>query len=122
MTSVQPLTFDDLLGLKQVGSPELAPDGQSVAYVVADAALDVGTPAPESRVWVVPVDGGASRQVSAGPGSDLQPCWSPDGSALAFRSDREARGTWQIYLLGRDVGEARKLTDFACGVSDYAWS
>ncbi|HEX7102656.1 MAG TPA: S9 family peptidase, partial [Nitrolancea sp.] len=41
---------------------------------------------------------------------------------LAFRSDRETRGIWQVYLLGADVGEARRLTAFAGGVSDYAWS
>ncbi|HEX7102226.1 MAG TPA: S9 family peptidase, partial [Nitrolancea sp.] len=122
MTAVEPLTIDDILNLKQVGSPELSPDGRSVAYVVSDAALEVGAPAPESRIWIVPVDGGAARQVTAGPGSDVQPCWSPGGATLAFRSDREARGNWQVYLLGADAGEARRLTDFGGGVSDYAWS
>jgi len=121
MAAAEPLTIDDILSLKQVSSPELAPDGRNVAYVVAEAALEIDAPSPASRIWIVPVDGGAARQVTAGPGSDVQPCWAPDCAKLAFRSDREDRGTWQVYVLG-DIGEARQLTDFAGGVSDYAWS
>jgi dipeptidyl aminopeptidase/acylaminoacyl peptidase len=107
--------------MKQVGSPELTPDGRTVAYVVGDAALEVGAPAPESRIWLVPVDGGEPRQATFGPGSDVQPCWSPDGTRLAFRSDRAERGVWQVYLLG-GLGEARQLTECPGGVSEIAWS
>jgi dipeptidyl aminopeptidase/acylaminoacyl peptidase len=121
MIASAPMTIDDILSLKQVGNPELSPDRRNVSYVVADAALEVGAPAPESRIWIVSVAGDAARPVTAGPGSDVQPSWSPDGTMLAFRSDREERGTWQVYLLG-PLGEARKLSDFPGGVSNIAWS
>ncbi len=62
------------------------------------------------------------RQVSEGAATDSYPRWSPDGSRLAFRSDREKRGRAQVYLLPPGTGESRRLTDFGGGVSDFEWA
>ena len=122
MTVAQPLSFDDILSLKQIGDPNVSPDGAEVAYVVADATLGVGDPAAPSRIWIVAADGGEPVQATNGPGSDDLPRWSPDGQVLAFRSDREKRGTGQIHLLQYGFAEATTLTRFGGGVVDYAWS
>ena len=122
MTVALPLSFDDILSLKQIGNPNISPDGSEVAYVVADATLGVGDPAASSRVWIVAADGGEPIQATNGPGSDDLPLWSPNGQTLAFRSDREKRGTGQIYLLRYGFAEATTLTRFDGGVADYAWS
>lgn len=122
MTSLTPLTVDDLLELKHVGDAEVSPDGREVAYVVSAATFEVGEKSAASRVWLVSSRGGDSRQITRGPGSDVQPRWSPDGKSLAFRSDRQERGVAQIYILSRDLGEPTAVTSFAGGVSDFAWS
>ncbi|HEX3723707.1 MAG TPA: prolyl oligopeptidase family serine peptidase, partial [Nitrolancea sp.] len=122
MDAISPLSFEEILNLKQLGDPTISPDGGAVAYVVADTALGVGDPAPSSRIWTVAAEDGQPIQVTNGPGSDDTPRWSPDGRTLAFRSDRTQRGTGQIYLLSNGFGEAKELAHFGGGVLDYAWS
>src|SRR5881409_2416229 len=82
------ITFEDFLALKAVSDPQLSPDGKWVAYTVSTPSLQDNRNV--SRVWVVEVTTGKSRQLTGGPGSDRQPRWSPDGKTLAFISTREA--------------------------------
>ncbi len=122
MSASAPLTFEELCKLKSIGDAQMSPDGQRVAYVLAESALGVGEPSSRSSIWVVGVDGGEPCQVSEGATTDRSPRWSPDGSRLAFRSDREKRGRAQVYLLPPGTGESRRLTDFGGGVSDFEWA
>jgi TolB protein len=47
------------------------------------------------------------REVIAGPGSNESPCWSPDGTMLAFVSNRT--GSKQIFVTDPN-GNPRQLT------------
>ena len=57
------------------------------------------------------------------PADDFAPAWSPDGSRIAFVSDRDQQpGVYDIYLMKRDGSEVTRLT--ADTAIDYspAWS
>lgn len=97
----RPLTFEDFIGFPVPGDPQIAPDGKSVAYTVTTYSLKAnkGT----TRIWTAPLDGGAPRALTGGPGSDMEPRWSPDGSRLAFVSTRS--GTPQIWILPMSGGK-----------------
>ena len=43
-----------------------------------------------TRIWKVPVAGGAARQITFGERGDSQPQWSPDGRYISFVSARGA--------------------------------
>jgi len=58
-----------------------------------------------------------TRTVVAGPGNNESPCWSPDGSTLAFVSDRTGRH--QIYVTDPE-GIPRQLTSEGSNTSP-AW-
>jgi len=115
------LTVDDFLALPVVGDPQLSPDGKWVAYTVTRYSLkeNRGT----TRVWLADVaaGGGTSRQLTAGPGSDRQPRWSPDGRTLAFVSTRESGAQLWLLPVGGAGGEARRVSSLADGVSDPVW-
>src|SRR5436190_22534209 len=111
------ITIDDYLALKSVGNPQLSPDGKGVAYTVTEQSLKDNRGI--TRIWLADVASGAVRQLSAGPGSDRQPRWSPDGRTLAFVSTRQ-NGP-QLWVLPIAGGEARRLTNLADGVSDPLW-
>ena len=111
------ITTDDYLALPAVGDPQLSPDGKWVAYTVTDYSLkdNRGT----ARIWLADVASGQTRRLTAGPGSDRQPRWSPDGRTLAFVSTRESGA--QLWVLPLGGGEARRVTSLPDGVFDPLW-
>src|SRR5437763_667561 len=113
------LTVDEYLALPVVGDPQLSPDGKWVAYTVTHSSLkeNRGT----TRIWLADVTAGTTRQLTAGPGSDRQPRWSPDGRTLAFVSTRESGPQLWLLPVGGTGGEARRVSSLADGVSDPVW-
>jgi len=111
------ITVLDFLALPNVSSPRLSPDGKLIVYTVTTYSLqdNRGT----SRVWLADVATGQARQLTQGPGSDRQPCWSPDGGSVAFVSTRV--GGAQLWVLVLAGGEARQVTSLADGVFDPVW-
>ena len=62
--------------------------------------------------WVVVQAGDGRVDLTGGPvgdaAADRDPAWSPDGTRLAFASDRS--GTWEIYTEDATGGEAVQVT------------
>src|SRR4051812_33711715 len=56
-----PFTFEDMMALKRVGSPQVSPDGKWVLFSVVDVDLAANTRTP--HVWVVPISGGQEREI-----------------------------------------------------------
>lgn len=111
-------SIDDVLSLKRVGSPALAPDGSRVAFTVRETNWDEN--AYETEIWLADANGGAPRQITVGERSSVDPAWSPDGQWLAFISDRS--GKRQLYRLAIAGGEAEPLTTGEEDVTAFAWS
>ena len=123
---------EDLYAIKLVEDPQIAPDGERVAYVVVE--IDRKTYEYHRSIWVAAATAGEPRRYTAGD-NDATPRWSPDGRSLAFlrapagevkpRNEEERDrgvGRPQLWLLPADGGEARQLTWARWGVSDPVWS
>ena len=113
-----PPTVDQILSLKRAGSPEISPDGRWVAYTVRETNWDDNS--YDQQIWLADVRTGATRQLTNSRKSSQSPAWSPDGSRLAFISDRSDKR--QIYLINPAAGEAEPLTSGDEGVGSFAWS
>src|SRR6266487_3598819 len=111
-------TVDQILSLRRAESPEISPDGRWVAYTVRETNWDDN--AYETEIWLADTRTGALRQLTNAKKSSQSPAWSPDGSTLAFLSDRTDKQ--QIYLINPQGGEAEAITSLEDGVGRFAWS
>ncbi len=111
-------TVDQILSLKRVGSPQISPDGRYVAYTVREADWDEN--AYETQIWIADAVAGGTRQLTSSKKSSRAPAWAPDGSRLAFISDRTDKS--QIHVINPRAGEAEALTTLEDGVSAFEWA
>jgi dipeptidyl aminopeptidase/acylaminoacyl peptidase len=110
----------DVFQLTGVADPRISPDGATVAYVVT--GLDGEANEYRGAIWLAALDGSSAlRQLTAGTRLDADPRWSPDGSQLAFTSNRDG-DTKQLYVLPVGGGEPRRLTHLKEDVTQAAWS
>lgn len=79
------LSPDDLFALKHVRSASLAPDARSIAYAVSRT-----DDSERVEIWIVDLATGEKRGLQY-PGLAQAPCWSPDGSHIAFVADGRLR-------------------------------
>jgi dipeptidyl aminopeptidase/acylaminoacyl peptidase len=110
----------DLTRVRFVSDPQIAPDGRTVAVVVT--TLSEEKDEYLSNIWIVSAAGGEPRRFTTGPRRDTAPRWSPDGSRLAFISEREPGKKGQLHVMPAAGGEPIKLTDLRHGLSAPEWS
>jgi dipeptidyl aminopeptidase/acylaminoacyl peptidase len=112
------LTASDVFNLQFAADPQISPDGRSIVYVRRMA--DVMSDKRFSNLWVLSFDGSQDRPVTTGTFSDSSPRWSPDGTRIAYVSDRD--GKPQLYVRWMDSGQTARLSDLEYPPSDIAWS
>jgi len=94
--------------------PKLAPDGRTLAFV-RTAARPGGKPTAD--IFIQRVGGGNAIDLTPdAPEEDTQPAFSPDGSRIAFRSERAGGG---VFVMGSTGESVKRLTDFGFNPS---WS
>jgi len=94
--------------------PNVIPD---VAPAPAAPALAEPSPSPDHHeiafvsggdIWTVPFAGGEARLLVSNPATESRPLYSPDGTQLAFVSNRTGNG--DVYVLTLASGDIRRVT------------
>ena len=83
--------------------------------------------AMRDHVWIVPVTGGTAEQVTDGPYEDESPAWSPDGTKIAFVSDRSSNrdvrfGGGAVHVVDVGTREVSRLTSETGRAAHPSWS
>jgi len=108
----------DVFGVQVAAAPQISPDGKRIVYVRQSA--DISSDRRISNLWIINFDGSEHRPLTTGAYHEDSPRWSPDGTRLAYVSDRD--GSPQLYIRWMDSGETAKLTDLENAPSGISWS
>jgi TolB protein len=87
---------------------DCSPDGQRIVYSAPDFGEPGGT---SSNVYTIKTDGTGVAQLTHDTGgtiNDGADSWSPDGTMIAFTSNRT--GTYQIHTMNADGTDVKQLT------------
>lgn len=116
----EPRYLDDAtyMEMEQVADPKISPDGSLVVFT--RTWVDQKTDRFHSNLWIVDTAGERVRELTHGDWSDSAPVFSPDGTRLAFLSDRD--GSEQLHVLWLDTREVAQLTHLEQTPQDARWS
>jgi dipeptidyl aminopeptidase/acylaminoacyl peptidase len=113
------LTAEKMWELKRLGDPSITPDGLTAVLPVTTFGITENKGLTD--LWLIPLAGGPSRQLTSDKANDTQPTVSPDGKWVAFVSKRGDDSESQIYVIPIDGGEARRVTNVPTGASVPKW-
>lgn len=88
--------------------PALSPDGKTIVFTY------------KGDLYRVPSAGGTATQLTQHEAHDQMPVWSPDGSTIAFASDRY--GNFDVFLISLNGGEPRRLTTHSAPEYPYSFA
>ncbi|MDZ7316020.1 MAG: BamA/TamA family outer membrane protein [candidate division KSB1 bacterium] len=106
------------VGLDGIYNSAWSPKGDEIAFM--------GVKNGQSDIYAYNLDTNSLRKITDDPFSDVEPCWSPDGSKLVFASDRNDYLTevpqnfrpeklnmkdYDIFEIGADGRGLRKIVD-----------
>lgn len=72
------------------------------------------------EIYTMNANGTAQVNISNNPAQDVAPAWSPDGTKIAFQSDRD--GNFEIYVMNADGSNQTRLTFNSLGDEHPVWS
>jgi Tol biopolymer transport system component len=98
--------------------PELSPDGNRVAVTRARVLQN------NADVWLIDLArGGSATRFTLDPAFDYAPLWSPDGTRIAFRSNRKESTIYDLYVKPSSGGPNEELLfESAASKSPLSWS
>jgi dipeptidyl aminopeptidase/acylaminoacyl peptidase len=108
----------------EVSDFAFSPDGKEICYTaVPDKVEAIST---NGELFIVPMAGGEPKKITANPGFDGNPVYSPDGQYIAYHAQLTAEyeaDRWRVMLYDRKSGKIESLSEgFDRSATNLSWS
>ena len=106
-------------------APSWSPDGKRIAFISDRDGHPRRIPGWfTSEIYVMDADGGNPQNLTNHPSDDRSPSWSPDGTRIAFQSDRDNDRSHniEIYVVDADGSNLQRITNNLIADENPAWS
>ena len=121
LAETRPMTAQDLVTLKRVGAPAVAPDGQTVVFQQTET--DPVTYKRTPGLWRVAAKGGVAQRIADLPDAgESGPAFSPDGKRLYFISGQSGRDQLWFLDLADPAAAPVQASDFKVDVAGFLLS
>jgi dipeptidyl aminopeptidase/acylaminoacyl peptidase len=109
-----PFTIQDLVRVRRVSDPVVAPDGRHVVFALRETDMEANR--GRTHLWIVDLAGPdhEPRRLTLAATDDSDPRWAPDSRTIYFLSTRS--GSSQVWRLALDGGEATAVTSYPLDV------
>lgn len=112
-----------LMGKSQISDAReivSAPDGNTAIF--SGAIVEQFDSRPPSKICSVNLLTGDTKVITSGPNTDRSPKYSPDGKRVAFLSDRDRAGNYQLYFVDLASGAETPAPAVDGWVEYFHWS
>jgi dipeptidyl aminopeptidase/acylaminoacyl peptidase len=110
----RPMTFDDFAAVRNVGDPQVSPDGKWVLYSLR--TTDVAANRRTTVTMLAPISGGSAKQFPDANVKASEARWSPDGKRVAYIA------SGQLWIADANGANARQITNVSGGASGPVWA
>src|SRR5579871_6039021 len=121
----RPMTFEDMMHMKRLGSTAVSSDGKWLGYSVTSVDLEKNTKTPE--LFIQPIDPGNTKPPTAvGQPGDSGIEFAPDDKHILFLSSREL-ASQQVYTADFDTAtgattNVRRVSPNWDGADNAKWA
>jgi Tol biopolymer transport system component len=109
-----------LLMVALLGGTPAPQAGAAFPGINGKIAFDTDRDAGNIDIYMMQEDGSSPTRLTTDPGLDVEPAWSPDGTRIAFSTNRD--GNYEIYTMNADGSGQTNLTNDNGDDRDAAWS
>ena len=112
------LNSDTIWEMRSVAEPQITKDGKNIVYVLgwSDKMVDQRY----TNLWTISSDGKDNRPITTGAFRDSSPRISPDGTRIAYISNRSGKN--QIHVRWLDTNQEAQITDLQQAPTNIEWS
>jgi dipeptidyl aminopeptidase/acylaminoacyl peptidase len=121
MPKKTPITAEDLYEFELISGTRISPDGKNAVFAVT--RVDKKSEKKFTNLWMAPTQKNAAWQFTYGDHADSSPEWSPDGTQIAFLSNRgDKEKPPQLFVIPVNGGEARPVTSLQGVITGFSWA
>ncbi len=114
----QPMSPETLWEFDRIGDVKVSPDGERVLFNAT--SYDIEENKGVSDLFIIPVDGGETVNITGSEDSESAPAWRPDGQRIGFLKSVDDKS--QLFEMDPDGSNIEQVTFIDGGITGFGYA